>query len=336
MKKSRRGRISSAFPNVRLRRLRTTPAIRDLLQETRLAASDLVTPIFVQEGIKKPQSIASMPDIRRLPLAGLVDEVEEVLKLDIKAVILFGLPAKKDELASSAFDKEGIVQKSISTIRKYFGDKVAIITDVCLCQYTTHGHCGLVTNRKVDNDRSIATLANIAVSHAQAGADIVAPSAMMDGQVQAIRKSLDQAGLPETAIMGYSAKQASPLYAPFRDAAHSTPEFGDRRTYQMPLSNAREAMREVETDIEEGVDIVMIKPAIPYLDLIYKTRQSTNSPICAYSVSGEYALIKAAALNGWADEDAVTTEFLTSIKRAGADIIISYQAKRMAQLLARH
>ncbi|HJS83195.1 MAG TPA: porphobilinogen synthase, partial [Nitrososphaera sp.] len=291
-------------------------------------------PIFVQEGIKKPQSIASMPDILRLPIAGLVDEVEEILKLGIKSIILFGLPSKKDEQASSAFDKEGIVQRSIDTVRKHFGEKVAIITDVCLCQYTTHGHCGLVTNRKVDNDRSIATLADVAVSHAQAGADIVAPSAMMDGQVQAIRKSLDLARLPEVAIMGYSAKQASPLYAPFRDAAHSTPEFGDRRTYQMPPSNAREAMREIETDIEEGVDIVMIKPAIPYLDLIYKTRQSTNLPICAYSVSGEYALIKAAALNGWADENAVTTEFLTSIKRAGADIIITYQAKKMAQLLA--
>jgi porphobilinogen synthase len=335
MKKNRRGKISSAFPSVRLRRLRTTPAIRDLLQETRLSASDLVAPIFVQEGIKKPQSIASMPDIQRIPISALLEEIEAILKLGIKAVILFGLPSRKDEQASSAFDQEGIVQKSAAAIRRHFGEKVAIVTDVCLCQYTTHGHCGLVTNRKVDNDRSIATLADVAVSHARAGADIVAPSAMMDGQVQAIRRALDQAGLPDVAIMGYSAKQASPLYAPFRDAAHSTPEFGDRRTYQMPPSNAREAMREIETDIGEGVDIVMIKPAIPYLDLIYKTRQSTNMPICAYSVSGEYALIKAAALNGWADEDAVTTEFLTSIKRAGADIIITYQAKKMAQLLAR-
>jgi porphobilinogen synthase len=193
----------------------------------------------------------------------------------------------------------------------------------------------LVADRRIDNDISIAALAQVAVSHAQAGADIVAPSAMMDGQVQAIRRSLDDEGLTDVSIMGYSAKQASPLYAPFRDAAHSTPEFGDRRSYQMPFANAREAMREVETDIEEGVDIVMIKPAIPYLDLIYKTRRLTNLPICAYSVSGEYALVKAAALNGWADEDAVTTEFLTSIKRAGADIMITYQAKKMAQLLAK-
>jgi porphobilinogen synthase len=212
---------------------------------------------------------------------------------------------------------------------------MAIVTDVCLCQYTSHGHCGLVFNKKIDNDRSIDTLAKVAVSHAKAGADIVAPSAMMDGQVQAIRKGLDGAGFTDVAIMGYSAKQASPLYAPFRDAAHSAPEFGDRRTYQMPFSNAKEAMREIETDIAEGADIVMVKPAIPYLDLIHRARQVTNLPICAYSVSGEYALIKAAAMNGWVDEDAVMTEFLTSIKRAGADMIITYQAKKMAALLSK-
>jgi porphobilinogen synthase len=293
-----------------------------------------VAPVFVQESIKKPQEIPSMPDIRRIPINCLVKEVDDIVKHGIRGVILFGIPSSKDEQASSAFDREGIVQRSVETVRKHFGDRIAIITDVCLCQYTSHGHCGLVINRKVDNDRSITTLANVAVSHAQSGADIVAPSAMMDGQVQAIRRSLDSSGFSDVAIMGYSAKQASPLYAPFRDAAHSSPEFGDRRSYQMPFSNAREAMREVESDIDEGVDIVMIKPAIPYLDLIYKTRQATNMPICAYSVSGEYALIKAAALNGWADEDAVTTEFLTSIKRAGADIIITYQARKMARLLS--
>jgi porphobilinogen synthase len=336
MKKNRRGKITSAFPELRLRRLRTTPAVRDLLQETRLATTDLVAPVFVQEGIRKPQKIPSMPDIQRIPISSLISEVEEIVKLGIKGLILFGLPSIKDERASSAFDREGIVQKSVQVVRKHFSDRIAIVTDVCLCQYTSHGHCGLVMNRKVDNDKSIATLADVAVSHAQSGADIVAPSAMMDGQVQAIRRSLDSSGFSDVAIMGYSAKQASPLYAPFRDAAHSAPEFGDRRSYQMPFTNAREAMREVQTDIDEGVDIVMIKPAIPYLDLIYKTRETTNLPICAYSVSGEYALIKAAALNGWADEDAVTTEFITSIKRAGADIIITYQAKRMARLLSRH
>lgn len=333
MRKSRPGKTSSRFPAVRLRRLRSSAAMRDLLQETRLSPSDFVAPIFVQEGIRHAQVIPSMPDITRLPISGLIDEVEQVLDLGIKAVVLFGLPLSKDLRASSAFQKDGIVQKSIDVIRKNFGDKIVVVTDVCLCQYTTHGHCGLVVNRKIDNDSSIATLAKVAVRHAMAGADIVAPSAMMDGQVFAIRQALDEAGLKDTAIMGYSAKQASPLYAPFRDAAHSTPEFGDRRTYQMPFSNAREAIREVETDIEEGVDIVMIKPALPYLDLIYKTRQSTDLPICAYSVSGEYALVKAAALNGWAEEDSVMTEFLTSIKRAGADVIISYHAKRMAKLL---
>ncbi|OLC24850.1 MAG: delta-aminolevulinic acid dehydratase [Candidatus Nitrososphaera sp. 13_1_40CM_48_12] len=332
MKKSN---SSNAFPNVRLRRLRTTPAVRDLLQETRLSTKDLIAPVFVQEGLKKPEEIGSMPDVQRLPLSRLDGEVDRILDLGIAAIILFGLPSCKDAEATSAFDARGIVQKSIELVRKQFGSKVAIVTDVCLCQYTTHGHCGLVVNKKIDNDRSIETLAKVAVSHARVGADIVAPSAMMDGQVQAIRKGLDAAGFADVAIMGYSAKQASPLYAPFRDAAHSTPEYGDRRTYQMPFSNAKEAMREIETDVAEGVDIVMIKPAIPYLDLIYKARQATNLPICAYSVSGEYALVKAAAMKGWIDEKAVMTEFLTSIKRAGADMIITYQAKEMAELLVK-
>jgi porphobilinogen synthase len=331
----RKSSSSNAFPNVRLRRLRTTPAVRDLLQETRLSAKDLIAPVFVQEGLKKPEEIGSMPDIKRLPLSRLAGEVDRILDLGINAMILFGLPSHKYAGATSAFDDKGIVQKSIELVRKHFGNKVAIVTDVCLCQYTTHGHCGLIVDKKIDNDRSIDTLGKVAVSHARAGADIVAPSAMMDGQVQAIRKGLDAAGFTDVAIMGYSAKQASPLYAPFRDAAHSAPEFGDRRTYQMPFSNAKEAMREIETDIAEGVDIVMVKPAIPYLDLIYKARQATNLPICAYSVSGEYALIKAAAMNGWVDENAIMTEFLTSIKRAGANMIITYQAKKMAELLSK-
>jgi porphobilinogen synthase len=274
-----------------------------------------------------------MPDVQRLPLSKLVSEVDRILDVGISAVILFGLPLHKDADATSAFHDSGIVQKSIELLRKQFDKKVAIITDVCLCQYTSHGHCGLVVNNKIDNDKSIDALAKVAVSHAMAGADIVAPSAMMDGKVQALRKGLDDAEFTDVAIMGYSAKQASPLYAPFRDAAYSAPEFGDRRTYQMPFSNAREAMREIETDIAEGVDIIMIKPAIPYLDLVYNARQTTNLPICAYSVSGEYALIKAAAMNGWVDENAVMTEFLTSIKRAGANMIITYHAKKMAELL---
>lgn len=325
--------ITNTFPNVRLRRLRTTSAIRDLLQEVHLSVKDLIAPVFVQEGLKKPEKIESMPDVQRIPLSRLTDELEQISESGIRAIILFGIPSHKDIEASSAFEDNGIVQRSIEKARQHFGNKLAIITDVCLCQYTSHGHCGLVFNKKIDNDKSISTLAKVSVSHAKAGADIVAPSAMMDGQVQTIRKHLDDSGFTDVAIMSYSAKLASPLYAPFRDAAHSTPEFGDRQTYQMPFSNAKEAIREIETDIAEGVDIAMVKPAIPYLDLIYRSRQLTNIPICAYSVSGEYALIKAAALNGWIDENAVMTEFLTSIKRAGADIIITYQAKQMAELL---
>ncbi len=326
---------SNVFPNIRLRRLRTTSAIRDLLQETRLSVKDLIAPVFIQEGLNGSKNVKSMPDIQRLPLTMLVDEIEYILDDGIRAVILFGLPSHKDAGGTYAFNDRGIVQKSIELIRKQFGDKIAIVTDVCLCQYTSHGHCGLIVNKKIDNDSSIDTLAKVAISHARAGADIVAPSAMMDGQVQAIRKGLNDAGFTDIAIMGYSAKQASPLYAPFRDAAHSVPEFGDRRTYQMPFSNAKEAMREIEMDIEEGADIVMVKPAIPYLDLIYRARQATNLPICAYSVSGEYALIKAAALNGWVDENSVMTEFITSIKRAGADMILTYFAKDAARYLDR-
>jgi porphobilinogen synthase len=335
MKKTKLNNGINSFPNVRLRRLRTSAAVRDLLQETRLSPKDLIAPIFVQEGLKKTQEIPSLPDIQRMPLSKLVVEVDHIMQLGISAIILFGLPLQKDANAKSAFDGGGIVQKSIELLRKQFGSKVAIITDVCLCQYTSHGHCGLVVNKKIDNDKTIDALAKVAVSHARAGADIVAPSAMMDGQVQALRAGLDKAGFADVAIMGYSAKHASPLYAPFRDAAYSAPEFGDRRTYQMPFSNAREAMREIEADIAEGVDIVMIKPAIPYLDLVYTARQNTYVPICAYSVSGEYALIKAAAIKGWIDENSVMTEFITSIKRAGADMIITYHAKKMAELLNR-
>jgi porphobilinogen synthase len=333
MKKTKINSGINSFPAVRLRRLRTTPAVRDLLQETRLSPKDLIAPIFIQEGLKKVQEIPSMPDIQRMPLSELVVEVDRLMELGISAIILFGLPLQKDANAKSAFGGDGIVQKSIELLRKQFGSKVAIITDVCLCQYTSHGHCGLVVNKKIDNDKTLDALAKVAVSHAKAGADIVAPSAMMDGQVQALRTGLDNAGFADVAIMGYSAKHASPLYAPFRDAAYSAPEFGDRRTYQMPFSNAREAMREMQTDIAEGVDIVMIKPAIPYLDLVYTARQTTYVPICAYSVSGEYALIKAAAIKGWIDENSVVTEFITSIKRAGANMIITYHAKKMAELL---
>jgi porphobilinogen synthase len=326
---------SPAFPIVRLRRLRKSPSIRDLLQETHLSVTDLISPIFVQEGITTPQSIMSMPDIQRIPLASLVDIVDKIAKSGIKALILFGIPHLKDKKARSAYNDDGIVQQSVEIIRKHFSDKIVIITDVCLCQYTTEGHCGILLRKKIDNDESIKILAKVAVSHAHAGADIVAPSAMMDGQVAAIRTSLDETGFKDVAIMGYSAKHASPMYAPFRDAAHSSPLFGDRKAYQMPFTNPREALREIQADINEGVDIVMIKPALPYLDLIYQARKYTNLPICAYSVSGEYALIKAASDEGWIDEEAVVTELLTSVKRAGADMIITYHALKMAKILTR-
>lgn len=327
--------LGSGYPSVRLRRLRKSEAIRNLFQEVRLSAKELAAPVFVQEGISKPVLVNSMPEIRRIPLRQLNEEIQTLVDIGINTVILFGIPAKKDNQASSAYSEDGIVQQSVELIKKQFGDKVTLITDVCLCQYTTHGHCGLLEGRSIDNDMSIQALARVAVSHAGAGADIVAPSAMMDGQVKSIREALDDRAFHNVAIMGYSAKFASALYTPFRDIAGSTPEFGNRKSYQMPLPNAREAMRELEHDVMEGADILMIKPALPCLDLIYRARQRFDLPLCAYSVSGEYALIKAASKNGWLDEQAVTAEFVMSIKRAGADIIITYFAKQVASMLAR-
>ena len=325
----------NSFPKVRLRRLRRNAKVRELLQEVRLSASDLICPVFVQEGLQKPENINSMPGIMRLPLEQVPTEVKEVRSLGIPAVIVFGIPSKKDEHGTSAFDENGIVQRAVSLIRKEVGDQLAIVTDVCLCQYTTQGHCGLVNDGTIDNDGSLETLAKIAVSHARAGADIVAPSAMMDGQVKAIREELDSNGFKDVAVMSYSAKHASPLYTPFRDAAHSAPKFGDRKSYQLSYTNPNEAIREIELDINEGADIVMVKPAIAYLDLIYIAKQMFNVPVAAYSVSGEYALVKAAGKQGWIDEDAVILELLTSIKRAGADIIITYFAKQAAKLLVK-
>jgi porphobilinogen synthase len=274
-----------------------------------------------------------MPEIQRMPLSSLVSTAEEIRRTGIKAVILFGVPSSKERNAQSAYDERGVVQQSVELLRKHFSETLVIITDVCLCQYTTDGHCGILLNKKIDNDKSARILAKVALSHARAGADIVAPSAMMDGQVAAIRTSLDRNGFGDVAIMGYSAKQASQMYAPFRDASHSKPKFGDRKTYQMPYTNSREALREIQEDISEGVDIVMIKPALPNLDLIYQARKHTNLPVCAYSVSGEYALVKAASQEGWLDEKSIITELLTSIKRAGADMMITYHAMKMAQIL---
>ena len=324
---------SDGFPKVRLRRLRRTPAIRDLLQETRLSVKDLVCPVFIQEGIDEPKEIELMPGIFRVPLKNLDRDIQELYDLGLRTFLIFGIPKIKNDKATSAYSKIGIVQQSIKSLKENFGEKIVTITDVCLCQYTSHGHCGIIKNKVADNDTSLKVLDKVATSHAEAGTDFVAPSAMMDGQVKSIRNALDKANFINVGIIGYSAKLSSNLYTPFRDASHSTPEFGDRKTYQMPFHNTNEALQEIMMDVKEGADIVMIKPALPYLDLIYKTRQSTLLPVCAYSVSGEYSIVKAASMEGWVNEDEVVMEFMTSIKRAGADIIVSYYAKRVGELL---
>jgi porphobilinogen synthase len=274
-----------------------------------------------------------MSEIERLPLEDINDEVGTISDLNIPSIMLFGIPTKKDDAGTSAFDDNGIVQKAISQIRKNFGDKIVIMADVCLCQFTSTGHCGIIKENKIDNDYSLETLAKIAVSQAKAGVDTVSPSAMMDGQVTAIRKALDDEGFTDVSIMSHSAKHRSSFYSPFRDAAECAPKFGDRKTYQVPFTNAREAMMEIETDINEGVDIVMIKPALAYLDLIAETRRRFNIPIAAYSVSGEYALVKGAAKQGWINEKDITEEILYGIKRAGADMIVTYFAKSAAKFL---
>ncbi len=320
----------SNFPTKRLRRLRKTEKIRDLVKEVSLSPKDLICPVFVEEGIQTKKQIQSMPAIERLPLSDVVNEVDAIAELGIPAVMLFGIPQNKDNEGTSAFVDHGIVQKAIAEIRKNFGNKIVIMSDVCLCQYTSSGHCGLVKGENIDNDSSIATLSKIAVSQAKSGVDVVSPSAMMDGQVHAIRSSLDDAGFSDVSIMSHSAKHRSNFYSPFRDAAECAPQFSDRRTYQVPFTNPREAMREVETDINEGVDIVMIKPALTYLDLIAETKRRFNVPVSAYSVSGEYALVKGAAMQGWINEDAMVQEILYSIKRAGADMIVTYFAKSVA------
>ena len=322
-----------SFPTRRLRRLRISDKMRELVQETTLSPKDFICPVFVQEGLKERVQVQSMSEIERLPLSDVNDEVGEIIDLGIPAIMLFGIPTQKDESGSSAFDDSGIVQKAISQIREKFGDKIVIMADVCLCQFTSTGHCGIIQGNKIDNDVSLETLAKIAISQAKAGVDTVSPSAMMDGQVFAIRKALDDAGFTDVSIMSHSAKHRSNFYSPFRDAAECAPKFGDRKTYQVPYTNAREAMMEVETDIEEGVDIVMIKPALSYLDLIAETRRKFNVPVSAYSVSGEYALVKAAAQLGYVNEKEITLEILHSIKRAGADMIVTYFAKSASRFL---
>jgi porphobilinogen synthase len=313
--------------------LRISEKMRELIQETTLAPRDLICPIFVQEDLKFRLKIDSMSEIERLPLQDINDEVEKISDLNIPAIMLFGVPSKKDDEGTSAFNENGIVQKAISQIRKNFGNKIVIMAYVCLCQYTTLGHCGIIKGNTIDNDTSLEILAKIAVSQAKAGVDTVSPSAMMDGQVAAIRDALDVEGFNNISVMSHSAKHRSSFYAPFRDAAECAPKFGDRKTYQVPFTNAREAMMEIQADINEGVDIVMVKPALTYLDLIAETRKRFDIPIAAYSVSGEYALVKGAAKQGWINEKDITEEILYCIKRAGADMIVTYFAKSAAKFL---
>ena len=316
-----------SFPTVRMRRLRKTAALRDMLNQISLKPSNLIYPIFVDETIKKPVAIDSMPGYSRLPISQVAEEGKQALLQGVKSVILFGIPAKKDEAGTSAYAKDGVVQKAIRELKKAHGDNLVIIGDVCLCEYTSHGHCGIVKDKDVQNDQTLELLGKVAVSQAEAGVDIVAPSAMMDGQVGAIRDALDDAGFDQIPILAYSAKYASAFYGPFRDAAESTPQFGNRKSYQMSQGNVEEALREIELDITEGADMIMVKPALAYLDIISLAKANFDVPIVAYNVSGEYSLVKAAAKNGWVDEKAITNEILTGIKRAGADLIITYHAK---------
>ena len=320
------------FPSYRPRRLRAHPNIRRMVRETRLSVDDLIYPLFVcpGEGVKK--EIASMPGNYQLSIDMLLGEMEEVESLGIPAVILFGIPEHKDEVGSEAYDDQGIIQRAIKAI-KATACQVQIITDVCLCEYTSHGHCGLIEGEKILNDPTLELLAREAVSHARAGADMVAPSDMMDGRVGIIRDALDHEGFEETPIMAYSVKYASAFYGPFRDAAESPPQFGDRQSYQMDAANVREAIREAELDIQEGADLIMVKPALPYLDIIRLMREEFDHPLAAYNVSGEFAMIKAADRLGWIDGSRVMMETLLSIRRAGADLILTYFAKEAARLL---
>ena len=322
----------SEFPDTRLRRLREQPAIRSMIRETRLTTSSFVYPMFIRHGSGIKETIDPMPGCYHISLDLLAEEVQEVYDLGIPAVLLFGLPADKDPLGTEAYDPEGIIQEAIRIIKKATPD-LMVIGDVCLCEYTDHGHCGVIAGNQIDNDQTLDLLGKTGLAQIQAGADMVAPSAMMDGQVRAIRETLDASGYSNSPIMGYAAKYASSFYGPFRVAADSTPQFGDRRTYQMDPANVRMAMREIETDISEGADIVMVKPALAYLDVIRQARDRFDLPLAAYNVSGEYSLVKAASKMGWVDEKPITMELLTAIQRAGADIIISYHAKEVAKWL---
>ncbi len=315
-----------------MRRLRRTQPLRDLVAETELSPRQLIQPLFVVAGEGVREEVPSMPGIERFSISELVGEATELLASEIAAVILFGIPAAKDEAGSGAYDDEGVVQMAVRALKDAHPDLV-VITDVCLCEYTSHGHCGVVREGEVDNDLTLELLAKTAISHADAGADAVAPSDMMDGRIGAIRHQLDEEGHANVPIVAYSAKYASAFYGPFRDAAESTPAFGDRRGYQMNPANALEAVREARLDLEEGADVVMVKPATPYLDVIRRVKDATGAPVAAYHVSGEYSMLKAAAQNGWIDGQAAALETLTAIRRAGADAIVTYFAKEAAAWL---
>jgi porphobilinogen synthase len=322
-----------AFPATRMRRLRKTGVLRGMVRETELTPAHLVYPMFVQLGEDSRTPVEAMPGVERLSISHAVEEAGEVHGLGVPSVLLFGLPAEKDEQASGAYDEEGVVQLAVRALKEAHPDLV-VITDVCLCAYTSHGHCGVVReDGAIDNDVTLELLAKTAISHAQAGADAVAPSDMMDGRVGALRSQLDTEGYKDTPILAYSAKFASAFYGPFREAADSAPAFGDRRTYQMDAANAEEAVREALLDVEEGADIVMVKPALPYLDVIRRVKEATRVPVAAYNVSGEYSMLKAAGAAGYLDERAAVLEALTAIRRAGADIVITYHAKDVAQWL---
>jgi len=323
-----------AFPKIRMRRLRSSPAMRRLVRQTNLSVDDFVYPLFVREGRGLKTPIKSMTDCFHFSPDTVAAEAAEVASLGIPAVLLFGLPGKKDETGSQAWADTGVVQRSIQEIKKAV-PRLLVITDVCLCEYTDHGHCGVIKNGKVDNDATCELLAKIALSHAQAGADIVAPSDMMDGRVKYIREALEENDFKDVAIMSYSAKYASAFYGPFRDAAESAPSFGDRKSYQMDTAGGSQALAEIALDIEEGADIVMVKPALPYLDIIYRAKQRFDCPVAAYNVSGEYMMLNSAADAGLLDKETAMLEMLYSIKRAGADIIITYFAKDVAKLLSK-
>ena len=318
----------------RLRRLRQLPSLRGLVQETRLSAEQLILPLFVCEGTRVRREVSSMPGVFQLSVDEAVTEAAAAWADGIRAILLFGLPPLKDDIGSAAYDQSGPVQQTIRAVRQSVPHMV-VITDVCLCEYTSHGHCGIIENGDIANDATVEQLVRAALSHANAGAHVVAPSDMMDGRVGAIRAALDERGLQQVAIMAYAAKYCSGFYGPFRDAADSAPQFGDRRSHQMDPANAAEALREVELDIEEGADIVMVKPAMPYLDIIWRVKERFGYPTAAYQVSGEYAMIKAAARNGWIDEERAMMESLTSIRRAGADMIITNFARNAAHVLKR-